>query len=73
MISRELKERALCAAREKGVSFGEYVRRAIEHSLEKKTRNGRKAERDVLFLDTAVYRGGAPADLAKKHDAYLYD
>ena len=69
----ELKQRVLRAARESGLSLSEYVRRAIEDSLQNQRRQRKNSKPDGLFLDTAIYRGEAPSDLAKKHDAYLYD
>jgi len=71
VLPAALKERAATAAYTAGLSFGEFVRRAIDRALEQKPqRRGRT--RDPLFADNAVYRGKGPSDLAEHHDAYLY-
>lgn len=57
------------AARERGISFGELLRR----SLEAMVAAPEDAYDDPMFADAAVFEGPAPADLAAEHDGYLYD
>ena len=71
MLPPELKTRAQSRARDLGVSFGELVRRALETELS--SAPGRTRKTDPLFADEAVFSGDAPADLAARHDRYLYD
>lgn len=66
MIPPDLKARAEHAARERGISFGQLVRDALDAALA-----GSDAA-DPLFADEAVYGDEAPSDLAAAHDRYLY-
>ena len=68
MLPADLKARAMRAARERGISFGELLRRSLEAALQ--APDCRYADR--LFEDAAVFDGPAPADLATGHDGYLY-
>lgn len=70
MLPRELKGRALKAARAHGVSLGEWIRQTIAAALRRPSR--RKDAEDPLYADTAVFPGDGPRDLAKEHDRYLY-
>jgi hypothetical protein len=63
-----LKATVIDRARQEGVSFGEYVRRA----LQKATAAGRGYSPDPLLDDKAVYRGRVPKNLAQHHDDHLY-
>ncbi|MDA1314805.1 MAG: ribbon-helix-helix domain-containing protein [Acidobacteria bacterium] len=71
MLPQDLKARAMLAARERGISFGELLRECLTATLNKPTGGNRAS--DPLFADTAVYEGPAPSDLAQEHDRYLYD
>lgn len=53
-------------ARARGMSLADFVRVSLEQAL------SRPSEDDPLFADTAVYRGHGPADVAARHDDYLY-
>lgn len=70
MLPAPLKQRAQRLARRLGISFGELVREALEATL-----RGHEGEvrEDPLYGDDAVFGGEAPADLADRHDDYLYD
>lgn len=57
-------------ARELGISFGEFVRRALEKEVTRHQGDGE--EHDPLLDDSAVYRGKVPKNLSEDHDAYLY-
>ena len=70
MLPPDLKMRASSQAKKRGVSLGQFIREALENSLS--TENPNKASDDPLFLDSAVFRGKTPKDLASKHDKYLY-
>lgn len=72
VLPAPLKQRAVRRAREQGISFGEFVRRAIEETLTAPPRgNGRKKTGDPFWDNLAVYAGG-PSDAAVRHDHYLY-
>lgn len=67
-----LKQRAVNRAREQGISFGEFVRRAVENMLTAPPRGrSRKKTGDPFWDNLKVYDGG-PSDLAARHDDYLY-
>ena len=67
-----LKRRATARARAQKISFGEFVRRALETSLSgNKPRGLRKL--DSFLDDHSVYLGDTPPDLSLNHDHYLYD
>lgn len=66
MLPESLKERAMREARERGVSFGEFIRESLSAMLAQ-TRGT-----DSLLADKAVFQGKAPSDLSSDHDRYLY-
>ena len=68
MLPAELKARATRAARQRGISFGELVRRSLEAVVD----NPATVYDDPLFADDAVFDGPSPTDLAAEHDDYLY-
>jgi hypothetical protein len=70
VLPPRLKDMATREARLEGVSFGEFVRRAVEKAVREKT--PKKAAGDPLLSDRAVFRGDVPADLSRRHDHYLY-
>lgn len=71
VLPPSLKQRAGECARGLGLSFGEFVRRAVEKAVcEKAPRRGKN--RDPFWDDRAVFRGPLPKDLAARHDFYLY-
>jgi hypothetical protein len=67
-----LKQRAVARAREQGISFGEFVRRAIENVLTAPPRGrGRKKTGDPFWDNLKFHKGGA-SDISVRHDDYLY-
>lgn len=70
MLPVELKARAVRTARERGISFGELLRRALAAALEMP--EAESAYTDSVFTDRAVFEGETPADLSSDHDGYLY-
>ncbi|MGD8331959.1 MAG: CopG family transcriptional regulator [Acidobacteriota bacterium] len=68
MLPADLKTRAMRVARERGISFGELLRRALEATVQAPP----DEYEDPVFADAAVFEGSAPADLAAEHDGYLY-
>ena len=65
-LPTELKAKAEQAAQARGVSLADFIRESLEWVL------AQTVENDPLFADNAVYSGTAPADLAARHDEYLY-
>ena len=70
VLPADLKSKAMLAARERGISFAELVRRALADAIQ--TRAADAAYPDCLFADSAVHDGEAPTDLSTAHDGYLY-
>lgn len=68
MLPPELKARAMRAARERGISFGELLRQSLRATIE----GQRSVYDDPLFADSAVFEGETPEDLSTRHDDYLY-
>jgi hypothetical protein len=71
MLPSDLRLRSNRRARERGLSFGQLVRESLAAELERAS-GSEGATADPLFADRAVFKGRAPRDLAKEHDAYLY-
>lgn len=69
MLPEDLKLTAQERARERGISFAEFVRETLEARLGAPSEG---PEDDPLFAEPPVYDGPAPADLAAEHDRYLY-
>ena len=67
MLPTELKAKAKKKAAELGISFGEFIRIALNQFLSKGP-----DESDPLFDQGLVYDGDSPDDLSSNHDAYLY-
>lgn len=63
----DLRHQAELAARERGISLDEFVRRCVSESVT------HPAAGDPLFTDSAVFTGNTPSDLAANHDHYLYE
>ena len=70
MLPSDLRVRSGRQARQRGVSFGELVRASLAAELERG--DGKTGDADPLFADRAVFKGPAPRNIAKDHDAYLY-
>ncbi len=67
-----LKHSAVAAARERGISFGELVRRAVRKELAEPAARANRRRKDPFLDDAAVYRGRGPKNYARDHDKYLY-
>jgi hypothetical protein len=74
-----LKAKAVARARQQGISFGEFVRQAVEKQLavsaesrSKKEKTGRRKTGDPFWDNLVTYDDDGPADLAARHDDYLY-
>lgn len=63
----DLRQQAELAARERGISLDEFVRRCVSETVMHPVAG------DPLFADGAVFSGEAPQDLAANHDRYLYE
>ena len=70
MLPPELKTRASIQAKKMRISLGQYIREALQKSLDMENRS--EVEDDPLFLDNAVFDSITPEDLASDHDRYLY-
>ena len=66
-----LKKRAMTIARQRKISFSEFVRQAMERSAPPPRK--RLKGKDPYWSDVAVYDGPVPPDLSSNHDKYLYD
>jgi hypothetical protein len=71
VLPPRLKDLAQARAHSAGISFGEFVRRAIERAIADGPRR-RRSRRDPLLDDDAVFDGKVPKDLSIRHDDYLY-
>jgi len=70
MLPPELKTRAANQAKKMRISLGQYIREALQKSLDMENRTD--VNDDSFFLDNAVFDGTTPEDLASAHDRYLY-
>ena len=70
MLPPELKTRASNQAKKMRISLGQYIREALQKSLDMENRP--EANDDSFFLDKAVFNGPTPENLASDHDEYLY-
>lgn len=64
----DLKLKAKREAKSLGITFGEYIRRALTLMLQK----SELTNADSLFENDTVYSGSAPHDLSENHDRHLY-
>ncbi len=72
VLPARLKERAVTRAREQKISFGEFLRRAVERQLAEPPRGKAKKTGDPFWDHLIAYDDDGPADLAACHDDYLY-
>jgi hypothetical protein len=71
VLPPRLKDAAQQQARSAGISFGEFLRRAVAKAVaDSATR--RRGRRDSFLDDMAVFDGEVPNDLSRRHDSYLY-
>jgi hypothetical protein len=68
----ELKARARHCAQREGVSFGEFVRRAVSERIEPAKKHSAKKDRDPFLDNRKVFRDNRPADLIDHLDDFLY-
>ncbi len=71
MIPVSLKKRAMAVARQRKISFGEFVRQLLERSAPPPRK--RIKGKDSFWSDLVVYEGPVPPDISINHDKYLYD
>ncbi len=68
-----LKAKAVAKARQQGISFGEFVRQAVEKQIAAPAKGKSKKKTGDPFWDNLViYVDDGPVDLAARHDEYLY-
>jgi len=67
-----LKQKAIARAREQGISFGEFVRRAVDQMLAAPPRGSSRKKTGDPFWDNLEFYDGGPTDMAARHDDYLY-
>jgi hypothetical protein len=77
VLPEALKLKAVGRARERGISFGEFVRKAVEKELlpspQKKRLNLKGKKTGDPFWDNLVtYDDEGPADISERIDDYLY-
>lgn len=63
----DLWGKAEAAARERGLSVDEFVRRCVSTTVSRSRAN------DSLFADRTAYEGDVPPDVSENHDRYLYE
>ena len=71
VLPQPLKRMAVDCARSLRISFGEFVRRAVEKEI-RESAPRRSPKGDPFGDDRAVFRGLVPKDLSARHDFYLY-
>jgi hypothetical protein len=70
----ELKRRAVSRARHQGISFGEFVRRAVEKEVAVPSKLGSKSKTGDPFWDNLkTFDDDSPPDLSTRIDEFLYD
>ncbi len=78
MLPTDVKRRAMAEAQKRKISFADFVRQALTEKLplgRKGVDRLKQRRRDPLFrlLDhLTMAAGDTPADLAARHDDYLY-
>jgi hypothetical protein len=73
VLSSRTKEKAMARAREQKISFGEFVRRAVEKQLAADANGKPRNKATDAYLDSlVVFEDDGPADLSVRIDEYLY-
>ena len=77
ILPEQLKRRTLEKARADGISFAEFVRRAVELALNEPPSRASQRKRRAAIEEMRAFRddapsGGGPADLAINIDEYVY-
>jgi hypothetical protein len=70
LLPDDLSDRAERSAATLGVSLDDLIRESLEARL--RALESPRGE-DPLFADVPVYQGSHPADVAQRHDHYLYE
>ena len=70
MLPAELKNRAARYCEQKGISLGGLIREALAREIRQAGETG--SGQDTFFADKEIYKKGAPDDLSRNHDEYLY-
>lgn len=63
----DLRDKAEAAARQRGLSLDEFVRRCVSTSVDQ------IRVADPLFADKEAFDGDALSDLAENHDRYSFE
>jgi len=71
-LPSQLKQRAVARAREQGISFGEFVRQAVEKSLATPPKGAKRKKTGDPFWDNLKFVEGGPRDASTRLDDYLY-
>jgi hypothetical protein len=69
----DLKERAVRKAREKKISFGEFIRQAVESYLTSPLLGVGQKSGDPFLDNLVTFDDGGPTDMSVNHDKYLYE
>ncbi len=76
MLTQEIKEKAIGEARAQGISFGEFVRRALEQAIvHHKRKKSFDRSQDPLFQEMYTLSSkiqSSISDASIHHDDYLY-
>jgi len=73
IMPRVLKDRAAARAREKGISFAEFVRRALAKELARSVTGAVKKKGKAPFWDNPkTFVDTGPADLSSRIDTLVY-
>ena len=73
VLPSRLKEKATARAREQRISFGEFVRRAVEKQLTIPANRKSKGKAGDPYLDKlVVFEDDGPPDLSARIDDVLY-
>ena len=70
LLSEDLRARAETAARQRGITLSELVRRLLTTAVHDKKSSSR--EGDPLFRPRRLMAHPGPPDMAANHDEYLY-
>jgi hypothetical protein len=73
VLPARLKEKAVARAREQNISFGEFVRQAVEQQLSLRGKGESRNKTSDPYLDKlVVFEDDGPADLSIRVDDFLY-
>jgi hypothetical protein len=73
VLPARVKEQAMARARDQKISFGEFVRRAVEKQLVVKSNDKSKNKIGDPYLDNlVVFEDDGPPDVSVRVDEFLY-